>query len=96
MSAKATEGFETYPEGTGYRLTFGNGWAVSVVWKGMTYSSNYDVDWTESPKSATKAEVAVLDPRGEIVSEGPDGDDNPAGWVTPDEVLAISAWAAAR
>jgi len=88
--------FEIYPDAAGFRLTFANGYAVSVVWQGATYSSHRDLDYGTAPRNSGSAEVAVFGAGGKFLSEGPQGRDNPIGWQTPDEVAVIFAWAAAQ
>ena len=63
---------------SGFRMTFANGWAVSVQWREGNYAGDRD------GLSARTAEVAVLKPDGEF-----DGD--VMGWQSPNQVAELMA-----
>jgi len=84
--------------GTGFHVTFANGWTVSVQWGPCTYSDNhdsmeFDVD-KRAPYKSTTAEVAVWGPDG-ILIEQLDGD-TVASYQTPADVLGVLIATAAR
>jgi hypothetical protein len=75
--------------GHGFRMTFANGWAVSVQWGEGYYCELYWAAREVDPKHASggsdtseshDAEVAIIDPKGsfEVVE----------GYRTPDQVAA--------
>lgn len=78
--------FNNRPFGTGFSITFENGWTASVQWGSGTYSdnhSNFSPDGFRRLRlmDSDTAEVAVITP-----------DDNlqdPEGYRTPAELLAI-------
>jgi len=50
--------------GSGFQMTFGNGWTVSVQWGGGTYSSNYSQTAGKPQETALSAEIAAWDKAG--------------------------------
>jgi hypothetical protein len=62
----------------GFRMTFANGWAVSVQWHAGCYASE------RGQRETKTAEVAVIRPDGEF-----DGDVH--GWMTTDTVAKLMA-----
>jgi hypothetical protein len=47
--------------GSGFQMTFGNGWTVSVQWGACTYSSNYGQLIGTKCEKANSAEIAAWD-----------------------------------
>lgn len=69
-------------DGRGFRITFANGWAVSVQWSFGNYCENAN---KEKPlPNSRNAEVAIFDPNGDFHGDV-------RGWQTPDQVAAIIA-----
>ncbi len=58
------------------RVEFDNGWSLSIIWGGSTYSDSNTV------------EVAVINPQGELDYTHTDGD--VLGWQSPDDVIDIT------
>lgn len=86
--------------GKGFRLTFANGWGVSVQWGPGNYASHdgskYDFDApkrTESWQAGT-AEVAVFTPAGEFLT-GITPHDDVAGHVSAEQVARLLSLVAA-
>ena len=80
----------------GFRITFDNGYTVSVQFGAGNYSSNRAETYTTSmnkPMSAELAETALLDPDGNFVAY--EGDDV-QGYRTPEQVLALLEYASKR
>jgi hypothetical protein len=83
--------------GTGFKVTFENGWTVSVQFGSFNYcdKSSFDLKGIvpEPPKDgfwlSPTAEVAVLKPDGRFarISDC----DEVMGWQTPEQVLALMA-----
>jgi len=86
-------------KGRGFRITFANGWGVSVQWGAYDYCASSEDEVTE--ESAT-AEIAVFTPDDEMLSYTARDDYDPSwethnvgiadgndvlGWLTPSEVL---------
>lgn len=67
-----------YPRREGFKMTFANGYTVSVAFGSGNYGDG----------QAT-AEVGVWDAEGTWYKLNDDGYDVIAGWQTPEEVLAI-------
>jgi hypothetical protein len=99
-------GFVVTRRGTGsngFRVTFANGWTVSVQFGAGNYCDHYDVqDYDKTlPKSKT-AEIAIIHDDGTWYSfvdkrpdVGPDAGTHVEGWQTPEQVLAFMNVAAA-
>ncbi len=54
----------------GFQITFDNGYTVSVQFGPGNYGSNYNADFMANmnkPQSATLAETALIDPKGNFV-----------------------------
>ena len=80
----------------GFRITFDNGYTVSVQFGAGNYSSNYNLDILAShnkPMSAELAETALLDPDGNFV---PYAGDDVQGYRTPEQVLELLQYASKR
>jgi hypothetical protein len=76
----------------GFRMTFKNGWSISVQWGPGNYISDRSRDLDGPQKNelwpSVNAEIAIFQPDGEWHRpEGEDWSDDVKGWVTPDEVL---------
>jgi len=82
--------------GKGFRVTFENGWAVSVQFGPGNYCDNYDASFAEETlcgkRGSTTAETAAINPQGDLVNLG---DNTVAGHQTPAEVLALMVRVAA-
>lgn len=80
--------------GKGFRMTFANGYTLSVVFDRGTYSANRDVapelryHWLQQHTSLN-AEIAIFTPDDSFVSLG---SDEVEGWVSPDAVARIAAF----
>ena len=91
--------------GKGFRVTFENGYAVSVQFGLGSYAASGDLpavlvglDWqAESIKRAAKgsatAETALIDPAGHLVALAED-EDTVQGWRTPAQMLELMNYAA--
>lgn len=86
----------------GFRITFSNGWTVSVQFGESNYASKRDYnagydDWRTGQLSwkSCDAEVAIIDPTGQFVPFE-STDDSVKGWVSPDEVSKILEWTRKR
>ena len=85
----------------GVRVTFANGWAISVQWGPGNYVSDRTVDWDAPKKSdyfhSVDAEIAMFTPEGNWYRpEGEDWGDDVKGHVSPDEVLRYMSLIAAK
>lgn len=77
--------------GSGFQMTFGNGWTVSVQWAGGNYSSNYSADINTPQPTAHSAEIAAWDKNGKWHDFG---DDTVKGWCTTKEVAEFISFIA--
>ena len=73
----------------GFRMTFGNGFSISVQWGVGNYCEKRDGgEWNEATKhdywDSNSAEIAVFDNNGGFVAIG--NDDVVIGWVQADNV----------
>lgn len=102
---KAKESGFSITEHKGFRMTFENGWSISVQWGPGNYTSKRDTpegnDWEAPAKarfwSAPNAEIAIFDDKGNFHRpEGEKWGDDVAGWQTPDQVLFYMNYAAAK
>ena len=78
----------------GFKITFDNGYTVSVQFGPGNYSSNYNLSKLDNmgkPMNATLAETALLDPDGNFVQYK---DDDVQGYQSPADVLALMNYAA--
>ena len=75
--------------GTGFQMTFANGWTVSVQFGPGNYCDKRDLRTQPpaDPHTATTAEVAVLDPKGRFHKIGEN--DDVLGWQSADDVARI-------
>ena len=81
--------------GTGFKITFENGWTISVQFGSFNYCDKHDLrDFCPAPPkdgfcSSATAEVAVIRPDGKLarISDC----DEVMGWQTPDQVFALMA-----
>lgn len=76
----------------GVRITFANGWAISVQWGPGNYITDRTMDWNAPRKQdftgSVDAEIAMFDPSGNWYRpEGEDWGDDVMGHLKPDEVL---------
>jgi hypothetical protein len=87
-----TPGFEV-TQNKGFRMTFANGWAVSVQWgpgnycERRDYAVRMDMPSRKVFWSSSTAEVAVIAPDGTLAQLTPH--DTVQGWQTPDQVLYL-------
>jgi len=79
--------------GKGFHITFANGWTASVQWGYGMYCSTDD---EETPRESKDAEIAALNPSGELVEIDPKDGDRVRGWQSPDEVLQFLNWVASQ
>lgn len=91
----------TITRGSGFQVTFANGYTVSVQFGDMSYceSQDYKSDRMQSRDypdghSCVNAEVAVLTPGGGFFRLAEF--DDVAGWVTPEQVARVMAAVAAH
>lgn len=76
---------------SGFRMTFANGWSVSVQFSTFNYCDNQQ---SKAEKHfCTNAETALIDPKHKIV---PYNGEDVQGWQTPEQVAALIAFAAAK
>lgn len=73
----------------GCRVTFENGWALSIQWGLYTYSDNHDgtFAFTDAAPDSTTAECAAWKNGGDMLpwSDG----DTVAGWLTMSDVQGL-------
>lgn len=77
----------------GFKITFDNGYTVSVQFGPGNYGSNYNLSMLDNigkPMTAGLAETALLDPDGSFVAYK---DDDVQGYQTPQDVLALLNYA---
>lgn len=84
----------------GYHIHLPNGYKVSVQWAAGTYSDYHDLilrgryaDWVFEPLNSKTAEVAVIDPRGELIETPWSDGDTVMGWQYQNDVIKIIEWA---
>jgi len=89
---------ETSPNG--YHIHLPNGYKVSVQWGAGTYSDYHDLilrghyeDWEFKKLNSKTAEVAVIDPHGELMETPWSGGDTIMGWQYANDVKKIIEWA---
>ena len=83
-------------DGKGIKITFANGYEVSIQFGPKNYCQRRDNhfsqgwDWTSED-----AEVAIFDPDGNYVTgKFTNGGQDVQGWMSPDKVLDALNWAA--
>lgn len=91
----------TITRGCGFRYKLASGYTVSVQFGGGNYCTNYSqsiVTRHTKDASSPNAEVAVIDPRGNLVMGWPHCADNDTvmGYLSPDQVLDVLVWAQKR
>lgn len=75
-----------------FRVTFPNGYTVSVAFGPYNYCDNKVELFEYFPKEyipCENAEVAVLDPDRNLVFWWGEDDNNVRGWQTPEQVLML-------
>ena len=95
-------------DGKGFHVEFANGWCVSVQFGPGNYCDNYSMRFDKDSqvaagaKGSDTAECACIDPNGNMV-QLPDFMFSPACGTevvsnrsTPEQVLRLLSWAAAR
>lgn len=101
---KITQDFSGMQKGRGFQITFSNSVTISVQFGYGNYCTNRD-GLLESPRGDTQspdAEVALFGHMGNwltreaLIETGIDTDpgDDVMGYVTPDQVALLVAWAA--
>ena len=76
----------------GFRMTFGNGFEISVQWGTMNYChrkefAEFGIEQKQDHWESATAEIAVFDPDGGMISITEI--DTVAGWLTTDEVAKV-------
>ena len=77
----------------GFRMTFDNGFAISVQWGSMNYcerrnySDEYKSELKEDFIKSADAEIAVIDKDGEMLEITEH--DQVIGWLSPDKVAKV-------
>lgn len=78
----------------GFHVTFDNLYTVSVQFGGLNHCDNYNdpvANWGKSgEKGCANAEIAVIDPRGDLIEIPPwiEGD-TVRGYITPKQLLEV-------
>lgn len=90
---KVEPGF-TITDHKGFRITFENGWTLSVQFGIGNYSDHYNGrDWQAAKKTdfwfSKEAETAVISPTGKFI--GPDGSDV-QGYQKPADLVQLIAY----
>jgi hypothetical protein len=69
LSNKIEFATQLFPQESRGRITLPNGWEISVVWGGGTYSTNYDAPIGKPIQFSQnfEFEVACFNPEGELV-----------------------------
>ena len=107
MSKKTNNPDFSICDGKGFRITFENGWTISVQFGPGNYCDNYNMSFMPDPKEAsrtagengsTTAECAVLNPSGSLVDlpKRFAENDQVTNRSTPAEVLDLMKWTAKR
>ena len=84
--------------GKGFYFGFKNNWGISVQFGPGSYSDNYDMrigyeDQEAGKAGSNTAEIAVINPKGELFPH-PDFDgDTVKGWISPDEIMKYMEFA---
>ena len=79
----------------GFRMTFDNGFSISVQWGSMNYCErrNYSDDYKSEMKEdfikSADSEIAVIDKDGEMLDIAEN--DQVIGWLSPDKVAKVIA-----
>lgn len=78
-----------------FRMTFENGYTISIIWGMGTYSHNrsnekFKVPWMQTD-IMTAVEVAIIHPSGEMLKFD-STDDTIKGFVGPNELADIIQW----
>lgn len=78
----------------GFRLTFPNGYAISVQFGPGNYGSNYDMrirddDEEAGKRGATEVETAIIDPSNNLIQDPKEGEDADTvqGYQTMEQVM---------
>lgn len=78
----------------GFWIHLNNGYVVSVQWGGGTYSDNHDTfDYRDISMESKTAEIAVINPAGELIETPFQPNDTVIGWQTMEQVSKIVDWA---
>ena len=79
----------------GFRMTFDNGFSISVQWGSMNYcerrnySDEYKSELKEDFIKSADAEIAVIDSEGGLLAIGEH--DTVIGWLSPNKVAKVIA-----
>ena len=93
LSGKAGDRMFAITQGSGFQLTLGNGWTVSVQFGAGNYASNRDADYFAARKKdfweSTTAEIAAWYGEREGTNSNwyDFGNDQVKGWCSADEVV---------
>jgi hypothetical protein len=80
--------FEVNPRNnSGFRITFENGFTISVQWGAGTHSDNLTEDFHHKNLSSRTSEVAIISPTGSLIH--PEQEDQIYKNVTPDQLLEL-------
>ncbi len=72
----------------GFKMTFENGWTISVQWSSFNYCANREFhNLTTQKRECVNAECAVWDTNGDWFKLT--GADDVQGWMSPDEVAEL-------
>ena len=73
----------------GFKMTFENGWTISVQWSSFNYCANRDFGTTTTTqeRECVNAECAVWDTNGDWFKLT--ASDDVQGWMSPDEVAEL-------
>ncbi len=89
--AENPKGFTANPidHNQGFRMTFENGWTISVQWSAWNYCENreYNITGGPTPSHCVNAECAVWDKNGDWFRLGEN--DDVIGWQSPEQVSAL-------
>jgi hypothetical protein len=78
----------------GFHIYLPNGYKVSVQWGGGTYSDNHDSwDFSDISMKSNTAEVAVINPDGDLIETPFNPHDTVIGWQSTEDVMTIVRWA---
>lgn len=87
----------TITDNKGVRITFENGWTISIQWGPGNYCDNHDSNFGAQRGAdmwqSTTAETAIISPNDEFVKYD---DDEVQGYRTPAQIAALIAFVSAK